>query len=918
MMLFFDSKNFLSRFTVGLVIGIACLTALAAVVPSSDRTEWDSLWLKFDQKNVGNNDFSDAEFELICNALFEMSKNDDFNTLSDAAKFEKLGFLFDKKFQPERALKLKQRVLEIYKKILGPEHTQTVRAKNNLAYTYSLLNEPEKALPLLLEVLDLHRKSLGMDSQSAAQVLSNLAIVYGELGQPNEMLPLAIQALSIREKKLGTEHPDTADSLSDVADIYRELGQSEKGLPLDIRALAIREKVFGKSSPKVALSLGNMATFYSNKGDYQKAVELQKRAVAINERSLGPEHPVTALALSNLAVSYSFLRQYEAALPITKRALEIREKTLGPEHPLTAISLNNLASLYGQIGQNENAIQLQAQALEVFLINPENSKSAFAMFSMAGLLEKTGNPSAAIIWGKRGVNLYQSIRSKVAVLGSESLKAYTDSVESHYQELANVLVAQGRLPEAQQVLDMLKEEEQFELIQRSAQDDPRRTRMFYTQSEQRWMSRYDEIANSIAALGIENRELRKAERAGALTATQIQRKKKVNADLEVARQAFLTYTSELQSYFSTKGPAQRDEKEETSAKTLQELQALIRNLENSSHGGVALVQYFMTEEQVTILLTTPDTQITRSSKIGIRDLNHMISDFRRQLRDPRSQSLQTSQALYKLLVAPIAKDLEQTGSQTVMLSLNGALRYLPFSALHDGNQYLVQRWRLPLYTSVVRDRLRDEMRPQWHVAGLGLTRAIDDFPALPAVRDEIQSIVKTNARASGVLPGEVYLDEAFSGNRLKEAGRHGFEVLHIASHFRFSPGTEVNSYLMLGDGQHLTLGDIRKQGYRFDQVDMLTLSACDTALGGGRDEKGREIEGFGVIAQQQGAKSVLATLWPVSDVSTAVLMSDLYRRRQALNLSKSEALRQSQVALLEGKYPHPFYWAPFILMGNWK
>ena len=918
MNLMLNSKNFLRRITVWLVIGIACFTASAAGLSSTDKTEWDSLWLTFDEKNVDKNNFSGVEFELISEALLAMSKNSDLNTLSDAARFEKLGFLFDNKYQPERALVLKQRVLEIYKKNLGPQHPQTVRAKNNLAYTFSMLNEPEKALPLLLEVLAIHRNSLGMESQSAAQVLNNLAIVYGELGQPDEMLPLAIQALSIREKIIGPEHPDTADSLSNLADIYRELGQGEKSLPLDLRALAIREKVFGESSPKVAQSLGNMATFFSNKGDNQKAVELQKRALAINERSLGQEHPLTSLALSNLAVSYSYLGQYEASLPITKRALGVREKTLGLEHPLTAHSLNNLASLYGRIGQNEKAIQLQAQAIEVFEINPENSQAAFAMFNMAGLLEKTGNPSAAIIWGKRGVNLYQSIRSKVADLGSESLKAYTDSVESHYQELARALAAQGRLAEAQQVLDMLKEQEQFELIRRSAQDDPRRTRMSYTSSEQRWMIRYEEMASNIAAIGLENRELQKLERAGVLTPTQIQRKQKVKADLEVARQAFRTYTAELQAYFSSKGPAQKDEKEETSEKALQELQALIGNLENSSHGGVALVQYFMTEEQVTILLTTPDTQITRTSKIKTRDLNHMIADFRRQLRDPKSQPLQTSQALYKLLVAPIAKDLDQAGSQTVMLSLNGALRYLPFSALHDGNQYLVKRWRLPLYTSVVRNHLRDEMRPKWHVAGLGLTKAVGDFPALPSVRAEIQSIVRTDSRASGILPGEAYLDEQFSANRLKEAGRQGFELLHIASHFRFSPGTEVNSYLLLGDGQHLTLGDIRTQGYRFDHVDMLTLSACDTALGGGRDEKGREIEGFGVIAQQQGAKSVLATLWPVSDASTAVLMSDLYRRRQIFNLSKSEALRQSQITLLEGKYPHPFYWAPFILMGNWK
>ena len=129
----------------------------------------------------------------------------------------------------------------------------------------------------------------------------------------------------------------------------------------------------------------------------------------------------------------------------------------------------------------------------------------------------------------------------------------------------------------------------------------------------------------------------------------------------------------------------------------------------------------------------------------------------------------------------------------------------------------------------------------------------------------------------------------------------------------------MNSFLLLGDGQRLTLGDMRTQNFRFDNVDLLTLSACDTGVGGGRDITGKEIEGFGVIAQQQGAKGVLATLWPVADGSTAKLLSTMYQRRQSQGLSKIEALRQAQLAMMsQTKYAHPFYWAPFILLGNWQ
>jgi CHAT domain-containing protein len=527
------------------------------------------------------------------------------------------------------------------------------------------------------------------------------------------------------------------------------------------------------------------------------------------------------------------------------------------------------------------------------------------------------SPTLGISFLKRAVNTYQSLRERVVVVGSTELKSYTVSIEANYQALARWLTDEGRLPEAQHVLDMLKEEEQFDFIRRSAPADPRRTRMGYTPTEQQWMDRYQTIANQLAALGAEERELAKATNLG-LNAQQQARQKALRTDLAVARKAFDVYMTEIQAAFATKGAARSAEVAETSAQATRELQALIRSLGD----GVVLLQMYLTDDQVNLLLTTPGVQLARSAKVPVKELNSQIAALRRALREPSNQPLAQAQALYRLLLGPVEADLAQAGAKTVMLSLDGTLRYLPLGALHDGKQYAAQKWALPLYASVVKDKLRDAPTPQWQAAGLGVTRALGDFTALPAVRGEMGSIIQTRAgtgQTQGVMPGEVYLDEAFTALRLMDVGKRRFELLHVASHFRFSPGTEANSFLLLGDGQHLTLGDIRTQNYRFDQVELLTLSACDTGLGGGRDEKGREIEGFGVIAQQQGAKAVLATLWPVADKSTAMLMADMYLRRQSQGMSKIEALRQAQLALMaQPKYAHPFYWAPFILMGNWK
>ena len=171
----------------------------------------------------------------------------------------------------------------------------------------------------------------------------------------------------------------------------------------------------------------------------------------------------------------------------------------------------------------------------------------------------------------------------------------------------------------------------------------------------------------------------------------------------------------------------------------------------------------------------------------------------------------------------------------------------------------------------------------------------------------------------------------------------------IPDDFQFTPGSMDDSFLLLGDGSRMTLAQIKTR-LNFNSVDLLTLSACETALGDdGVAHHGVEVEGLGAIAQQAGAHAVLATLWPVADSRTALLMRALYKAHKDDHLTKAEALRQAQLTLLRNlsaadpdskgergltranavqqagnfkidpnaPFAHPYYWAPFILMGNW-
>jgi CHAT domain-containing protein len=909
------SYSFLSQYDKALPLQLRAVAILEKVLGPEHSDTADFLnHLAFTYVALGQ---YDKVLPLHQRALAIREKNHSLEHPTTSIALNNLADTYIALVQYDKALPLQLRALATSEKVLGLEHLDTARSLNNLADTYRALAQYDKALPLQLRALSIREKIFGTEHRDTAVSLNNLAITYYAQAQYDKALPLQLRTQAIYGKSLGPSLPNTATSLNNLAETYSALAQYEKALPLQLHALAINEKALGSEHPDTALILNNLAGTYYALAQYEKALPLQLHALAINEKALGPEHPQTAQSLGNLAQTYNALAQYDEVLPLQLRALAIVEKVLGPEHPNTAQSLSNLAQTYNALAQYDEALPLQLRALAIVekVLGPEHPDTAFNWGNLAGIVEAMEHNSAAVSFLKRSVNIYQRQREQVSIIGKTALQSYTDLVGPNYKALARLLTKEGRLSEAQQVLDMLKEDEQFDFVRRNATADPRHTRVGYTATEQKWMDRYQQISAQLVALGVEERELATAEKPG-LNSTQLARQKVLKADLTVARKAFDQYIADIQTEFSTKGAARSVEVAETSVQAMRDLQALIRSLGE----GVVLLQYYVTNNQVNMLLTTPGVQKARSAKVDTKELNRQIAAFGGTLRDHKSDPLPVAQALYRLLLAPVEADLAQAGAKVVMLSLDGALRYLPFGALHDGKRYAVEKWNLPIYTSVVRGKLRDAATPQWTAAGLGLTRAVGEFAPLSAVRAEMGSIVKTSGSTStGVVPGEVYLDDAFTASRLKDVGQRKFELLHVASHFRFSPGTEVNSFLVLGDGQQLTLGDLRTQNYRFDHVDLLTLSACETGLGGGRDEKGKEIEGFGVIAQQQGAKAVLATLWPVADQSTATLMADMYRRRQTQGLSKIEALRQAQLALMaQPKYVHPFYWAPFVLMGNWK
>jgi CHAT domain-containing protein len=527
-----------------------------------------------------------------------------------------------------------------------------------------------------------------------------------------------------------------------------------------------------------------------------------------------------------------------------------------------------------------------------------------------------------------------------------------------YRELAGVLLTEGRLLEAQQVLDWLKVEEYSDFARRHAFAAGAALggtslpplipggmvgAVTHLIPEEAVWARYTEIADQVATLGAERESLRGLPDR---TAAQEARLAQIEADLTAANGRVQRFLDDLQEKLG-RGPLAQEKLFQ-----LRESQGLMADLRDLESGTVAL-HTFLGAETYYVILTTPDVQLVREVPLAASELSRKVWDFREVLAAVRRQPSPPdprplAHELYQLLVGPVAADLRAVRARTLLWSLDGVLRYLPLAALHDGEGYLIERYALVGFTPANQPRWKDVPQPWRQALGLGVSKAYAPFPALPGVARELRGIIRDSVQGAseGVLPGTIKLDEAFTGPEMLAALRRGYRVVHIASHFQLRPGDERASFMLLGDGSRLSIAQVKALPTVFGGVDLLTLSACNTATGG-TEADGKEVEGLAVVAQRQGAKAVVATLWPVEDASTSELMQTFYRLWVTQpGLSKAEVLQQAQRQLLVGEgprvatapehtrspaaplppltrnpqapYAHPYFWAPFVLMGNWK
>jgi len=685
------------------------------------------------------------------------------------------------------------------------------------------------------------------------------------------------------------------------------------------RAIELWRRQRDRRSEANVLSI--TAKIYDDKLDEKKkAIDYLEQALALYQQL--EDRFREAYMLNDLAALYLKTEQKQKALDYFKRTLNLRRQK--GDRAGEANTLKEIAAVYLAMGKRDEALNYYYQTLELYRMVRDRMGQAE---TLRGLMAywKEPNPAVAIFYGKQAVNTYQEVRENIQGLEKETQTSFLKSKEDFYRELADLLIFLGRLPEAQQVLDMLKEEEFTNFIRTRRLKSSVTERVTLSPKEEDQYKQYRDFTDRATAISREYDELMAKP---VRNAEESKRSDELLAQIKTLNGKFLEYLDFLQEALKLS-----DEVE--TIKEHQKLRGLLREL---GQGSVALYT-LLVKDKYRVVLYTPRLDVARMYSIKEEDLNYKIMAFRQALKDPQSDPLPLAKEIYQIVIGPIAKDLEGINAKTLMWHLDGGLRYLPIAALHDGEKYLVERYRNETFFGTSDTQLGAPSAPSWRGLGFGVSTLpkdstfSKDFPPLPAVVEELNGIFRNeddpNA-TGGTLPGKIIRDDKFTKDAMIKALQlEQYNLVHIASHFKFDLGKDGKaSYLVLGNGTPLTGDEISKLPTIFYGVDLLTLSACNTAMDSGGN--GKEVDGFPGLAQRQGAKAVIASLWSVADASTGLLMQKFYqvRVRTTPPASKAESLQEAQLALLRKEvkssdpnakdYSHPYFWAPFILIGNWR
>jgi CHAT domain-containing protein/tetratricopeptide (TPR) repeat protein len=860
-----------------------------------------------------------------------------------ATTLDNLGAVLCSKGDYDAARPLYERALSVKERALGPEHPDTARSLGSLGLMLSYLGDYEAARSNLERALGVYERTIGPDHPRTATVLNNLAGLFKEQGDYATAKPLFERALAIRERSFGPDHHRTAISLNDLGLLLLAEGDLEGAELLLERATAVFERRLGPDHPDTVSSFQTLTLLLADQGKLEAAHANCERVLAFKERALGATHPSTAGTLHDLAILRARRGTLEAALPALERALEIRVKTLGTTHLDTFLSQRSLALLLLDLDRAAEAAELLARSREEWF--------GYHHYILASLSEGECYAYLARVAEQLEVALAVSRR-----LGSQQPVGRTYEEVLRWKGQVARLMLSGR---DRMRADMTPE--QRDLVRELNAAQGRLSTLSFA-AEVRTPEHHAEQLRAVSAErnALERALTRSIAEQGS--DADVPTPEHVRAGLPPGT-AFLDFLL----HRTWEGAPKENG----------------RPIE-PGHWSAREVTVWITRpdrEWVTEVELGPEHELARAIEAHLR-LTVRGSSVARGVSVVVAADDAGTQDIRRLLWEPLAPHLEGVG--TVFVSPDGVLGTLPFETLplgegrfaveDHGFVYLQNAAGLATgdpTTEAQLDRLLVAggvdfgVRDEAHDSGAPADSAMSSRPTwsgtwaeLPATERESRIVAELHADGLGQRGERLLLQRGdATEERLKEQFPR-FRALHLATHGFFNPGgvpslwdiarSEVaeDRPQVLTEGRRL-VGKLPgllsglvcaganapakggEDGYLTAEevgwldlsgVELVVLSACDTGLG--RAQSGEGLIGLRRAFRTAGAKTVVSSLWAVSDNSTAELMRSFYTNLWVKRLGRLDALRRAQLEMLEenraGGDPRPATWGAFVLSGAWR
>lgn len=718
----------------------------------------------------------------------------------------------------------------------------------------------EQAALRWIEAAQLYEKAGQPRQQSEA--LAQLSQAYQAIGQYRKALESLESALTLARKS--DDRTQIASVLGSLGNAYIAVGPADQAQRYLSEGLGMAREL--GSSALAAAILNNLGNLFASHQKYRQALEAYRESRLLAEKA--GKRALAARALTNAAMASLQDGQYPESRALLDKALS-EMRGLGASHD----------QAYGWIN-----LGLACHDLRPHLPDARDAllQRAFQAFHEAtSLAEALGNPRAAsYAWGYLG-KLYEEERRYPEALQLTHKATFAaqrvNAPESLYRwqwQTGRLLKAQGKIEEAiasyrRAVYTLQSIRQEMSLGYGSARSSFR---------------------ESVGPVYFELVDLL-LQRAAAM-----REREQVEPYLIEAREAVeLLKAAELRDYF-------QDDCVDAARSRATRLDIVSQT---------AVVVYpILLPDRTELLVSLPGGLKRFAVPVGADILTQEVRQFRRNLEKRTTREyLPHAQKLYDWLIRPLEADLASSRIDTLVFVPDGSLRTIPMAALHDGEQFLIRKYALATTPGLNLTDPRPIQREKIQVLAAGLTESVQGFPPLPHVSAELQAL-------KDAYQGDQLLDRDFLLPTMqKELRDQPFTVLHIASHGQFE--SDVRKTFLLTFDDKLTMDRLNQFvglfQFRDDPLELLTLSACQTAAG---DD--RAALGLAGIAIKAGARSALATLWYINDQASSVLVSEFYRQLQDPSISRAVALQRAQLKLLnDPRHEHPGYWSPFLLINNW-